>query len=169
MAKADLSVIGVNGGNRPFRVAASATRGYAGEPMIWPGTLSSGIASVNTITVMPDARPVVGTDNLVGISSKDMAVNSAGTVTAQTVYVTTLIPQATRVRGKAKTAASVDTDSELLGLLWDVVLFDLTSSVYTIDETGAADTSGLIIVDGDITKGTLDVVVDVRSFRADVS
>lgn len=169
MSRGDLSVIGVSGGERPFRVAASATRFYTGEPINFAGTYSSGVASANTVVVLTDAKPVIGTDLFVGIAGRDAKVNSAGTVVAHTTSVVVPIPYCTRIRGRAKTAANVDTDSELLGVLWDVVLFDLTTAVYTIDETAAADTSGLTIVDGNPAKQTLDVIVDARAMRADIS
>lgn len=169
MSRLDLTTVGINGGNQPRRVAASATRFYAGEPINYAGTYSSGAASVNTVVVLTDAKPVIGTDNFVGIAAKDAEVNSAGTVIAHKTYVTVPLPLVTRIRGRAKTAANVDTDSELLGVLYDAVLFDLTSAAYTIDETAAADTSGLIIVDGNPIKSTLDVVVDARATRADIS
>lgn len=169
MARGDISVIGVNGGEHPRRVAAAATRFYTGEPMNFLPTYTSGVASVNTVVVMTDAKPVIGTDAFVGIAGKDAKVNAAGTVLAHQTSVTVPIPWVTRIRGKAKTVTNVDTDSELLGVLGDLVLFDLTSAVYTIDETAAADTSGLMIVDGIIPKGILDVVVDGRALRADIS
>lgn len=169
MSKADISVIGVSGGAQPFRVAASATKGYVGEPVNFAGTYTSGVASANTVVVLTDGKPVIGTDNFVGILAKTMDTNASGTVIAQKTYVDVAIPEITRLRGRAKTSTNVDTDSELLGVMWDRVLFDLTSSVYTIDETAAADTSGLTIRDGNPAKGTLDVVVDQRAMRADIS
>lgn len=171
MARGDLQLIGLDGGARPFRVAAAATRFYSGEPMNFAGTYTNGVASVNTIVVMTDAKPVIGTDNFVGIAHRDAKVNAAGTVLAHTGSVSTVIPGlgGTRIRGKAKTVTNIDTDAELLGVLFDVVLFDLTSAVYTIDETAAADTSGLTIVDGIPSKGMLDVIVDSRATRADIS
>lgn len=169
MAKHDLRVVGISAGARPYRVAASATRFYAGEPINFAGTYTSGAASVNTVVVMTDAKPVIGTDNFIGVAARDASVNSSSTVIAHTTQVTVPIPEVTTIRGKAKTATNIDTDAELLGVLFDVVLFDLTSSVYTIDETAAADTSGLRIVNGNVSKGTLDVVVDARAMRADIS
>ena len=168
MAKYDLETIGLSH-SEEFRVAASATRGRVGEPVNFAGTYTSGVATVNTVVVLTDAKPVIGTDNFVGVSAQDFAVDSAGTVTAQKVQVKVVIPQFTKIRGAAKTTANIDTDSELLGVMWDYVLFDLTSSAYTIDETAAADTSGLTIRGGNITKGLLDVVVDARAMRADVT
>lgn len=169
MGKHDLQTIGMNGGAREFRVAASATRFYSGEPINFAGTLSSGVASANTVVVLTDGKPVIGTDNFVGIAAKDAEVDSSATVTAHKTQVVVPIPNITLIRGKAKTVASLDTDAELLGLMWDKVLFDLTSTVYTIDQTATADTSGLTIVDGNIQVGTLDVVVDPRAVRADIS
>lgn len=169
MAKHNLQTVGINGGARPYRVAASATRFYAGEPINFAGSYSSGVANANTVVVLTDGKPVIGTDLFVGIAAKDAEVNTAGTVIAHKTQVVVPIPYVTRIRGKAKTTANVNTDAELLGVLWDVVLFDLTSTTYTIDETAAADTSGLTIVDGDIAKGTLDVTVDARAMRADIS
>lgn len=169
MSKLDLSTVGFNAGNQPRRVAASATRAYAGEPVNFAGTLSSGVASVNTVVVLTDGKPVIGTDWFQGIFAKDMEVNAAGTVTAHKTLVTVPIPNVTRIRGRAKTGTNVDTDSELLGVLFDQVLFDLTTAVYTIDETAAADTSGLTVVDGNTAKATIDVTVDPRAMRADIS
>lgn len=168
MSHGDISVIGISGGARPFRIAASATRYYAGEPMMKTPTYSSGAASVNTITVVTDAKPTVATDEFVGIAAKD-APTLPATLAAHTTSVIVPIPHITKLRGRAKTAANVDTDAELLLILGDFVLFDLTSTVYTIDDTAAADTAGLQIVDGNPAKSTLDVVVDARAMRLKVA
>src|SRR3990167_987355 len=171
MAKFDISVIGISGGNRECRVAASATRARVGEPINCVNTYTSGVGATNTVTQAADATPVISTATTfhVGICAKDFEVDSAGTVTAHKTLVTVPIPSVTRYRGLAKTAANIDTDSELLGLLWDLVLFDLTGTAFTIDETAAADTSGLTIVGGNTAKGTVDVTVDARALRTDVS
>ena len=60
MTRGDLSIIGVSGGARPFRVAASATRGYAGEPINSLSALTSGAADVNMVVVLNDGKPVIG-------------------------------------------------------------------------------------------------------------
>lgn len=162
-------MIGVSGGNHPYRFAAAATRTYPGEPQMFTGTYTSGVASANTITPLTDGKPVIGTDNFVGILAQDQSPLT-GTVVACTVQVGVPIPQVTRIRGRAKTVANADTDSELLGILWDYALFDLTAGKYTIDETAAGDTSALLIVDGSASsKGLIDVIVDVRAFRIDIS
>lgn len=169
MAKNDLKTVGVSGGARTMRVAASATRFYVGEPIMSTYSLTAGVASVNTVVVLTDNKPVIGTDNFLGVAAKDAEVNTAGTVTAHKTQVVVPIPYVTRIRGKAKTATNVDTDSELLGVLFDTVVFDLTTSTYTIDDAAQANTGGLQVVDGNIVKQTLDVVVDARAMRQTIS
>ena len=166
--KIDVEVIGASAVQK-HRVAASATRFYAGEPLEFDGTLSSGVASVNTVIQCADATPVIGTDWFVGISAQDAPVGTDVTVDADWIDVQEIFPGWTRLRSKAKTTTSVDTLTELVGLLWDVVLFDLTAGVFTIDQTGAADTSGLTIKYGIWELGLLDVTVDPRAMRADIS
>lgn len=169
MSKGNITTVGISAGARSFRVAASATRFYAGEPMNFLGTYSSGAASVNTIVVLTDGKPVIGTDSFVGIAAQDAAVDASAVVTAQSILVDVPIPYTTLIRGAAKSKTAVDTDTELLGILWDYVLFDLTAAVYTIDQAAAANTSGLTIQNGNIALGTLDVYVDARAMRISVS
>src|SRR3990167_2954243 len=164
----DIEVIG-SSANQKYRVAASATRFYAGEPLEFNGTYTSGVASANTVVQCADATPVIGTDVFVGIAAEDAPVGTDTTVDADWVAVTEIIPHWTRLRSKAKTTTNVDTLSELVGVLWDFVLFDLTSSTFTIDETAAADTSGLTIMGGIWEQGLIDVIVDARAMRADIT
>ena len=164
----DISVIGASAVQK-YRVAASATRFYAGEPLEFNGTYTTGVASVNTVVQAADATPVIGTDNFPGIAAMDAPVGTDTTVDADWVDVITVIPHFTRLRSKAKTVANVDTLTELIGIMWDFALFDLTSSTFTIDETAAADTSGLTITGGIWEQSLIDVVVDARALRADIS
>ena len=174
--KKDLQFIGISGGSRRFRVAASATRFYVGEPIHNVGTYTSGAISVNTWVVAAADTPVIGTHNFAGLANRDAKVNSAGTVIAQTGEVAVPIASVTRIRGKAETAASIDTDAELLALLYDATLIDYSSTgsalsgpLYTIKEAASANSSGLVIVDGDIAKGTLDVIVSSNALRQAVA
>lgn len=165
MSARDLRVVGPSF-NKEFRVAAAATAINVGEPVNTLAALTSGAASVNTAVVLTDGKPVIGTDNFLGIAA------SAGTHTsgaAGRVAVSRPYPSITEIWGKAKSAAAIDTDAELLAILFDAVLFDLTSSVYTIDQAAAANTSGLTIIDGNIAKGELGVIVDARAMRKDVA
>ena len=168
MAKFDVQVVG-NAPNLPFRVAASATRGYVGEPMIVAPSYTSGVSSVNTIVVLTDDMPVIGTDQFVGIAAKDMEVNSAGTVTAHRTTVTVPLANQTRIRASVTTASTADTESEAIGLLWDIYVFDLISSVYTW-KPGAADTGGFTARWYNYVKSKLDCVVDARAItRVDIT
>lgn len=167
MAKADFQVVGISAPHR-MRVAASVTRGYYGEPVIWTGTLTSGVASDNTVVVATDNTSVIATDSFVGVLNKDMVVNSAGTVLAHATVVSRPIPNATKIRGKLKTASTGDTESEIIGLLFDIYAIDLTTSTYTW-APAAADTHGFTVIDGNPTRSTVDCIVDARVLRADIS
>lgn len=165
----DIEVIGASAVQK-HRVAASATRFYAGEPLEFNASYTSGVSDTNTVVICADATPVIGTDAFVGISAQDAPVGTDTTVDADWVDVVEVLPNWTRMRGKAKTAASVDTLTELIGLLWDFVLFDAAATnTFTIDQTGAADTSGLTIRGGIWEQGLLDVTVDPRAMRFDIS
>lgn len=169
MARGDLTVIGVSAGSHPYRVAAGATRGYAGDPIINTSVGTNGAGSVNTCVVATDESPVIGTDSFVGVAAQNMKVNSSGTVLASKFQVTVPIPSVTRIRGKATTVSSVDTAAELLAILWDYVLFNLDTGVYTIHDIASADSSALTIVDGKTFNGTLDVVVSAVGMRTDTA
>lgn len=133
-------------------------------------TYSSGAASVNTVTPVTDTKPRVATDSFCGVSDKDAEINSSATVIAHTTFFAAIIPGITRIRGRAKTATGiVDTDANLILVLNDFVDFDLTAGVYTIDGTAVSNASALQIVDGNVAKGTLDVIVDGRSLRTVIS
>jgi hypothetical protein len=54
------------------------------------------------------------------------------------------------------TAANADTQAEINALVGDRVLFDLVSTVYTVDENaGDTATSGIQIVGGDAERGKI--------------
>lgn len=173
--RADLSVVGL-AQTLPRRVAASATRFEVGEPLHGLGTLSSGAINTNTFVLAAADTPVIGTHRFGGIAIKGSVPFKTGTLVAQTALCACPIPNLGRIRGKGETAANVDTDSEILGIIGDVTLIDYSATgasdggeLYTIKDTASADTSGLEIVEGNAAKGTLDVVVDVRAYRSDVS
>lgn len=167
MAKFDVKVVG-NCPNLPFRVAASATRGYTGEPMIVAPTYTAGVSSVNTIVVLTDDLPVIGTDQFAGILAKDMEVDSAGTVTAHRTVASVPRANETRIRAKVTTVATADTESEAIGLLWDIYVFDLISSVYTWKP--GTDAGGFTARWYNYVKSQLDCVVDARTnTRVDIT
>ncbi len=174
--KNDLKLVGLTAGTRNYRVAASATRAEVGEPIHFIPTYTAGTSDVNTVVLAVADSPVIGTHAFVGINAKRFAVNAAGTVTAQTGLVSCPIPNATLIRGNVETAANIDTDAELLGVLLDVTVIDYNSTggadggeLYTIKAPGTADTGGLTIIEGNAVRGTLDCTIDERAIRFDVS
>lgn len=173
--KGDLSVIGFSQ-EVPRRIAASATRYEYGEPLHGLGTLSSGATTTNTFVVAAADTPVIGTHRFGGIAMKNPTPFNTGTLVAHTTMAKCPIPWLGRIRGKGEVAANVDTDTEILGLIGDVTLIDYAATgsptsgpLYTIKDVASADTSGLEIAEGNAAKGTLDVYVDGRSYRHDVS
>jgi hypothetical protein len=173
--KADLKVVGPCA-IFPRYIVAGGTAIKTGEPCHSVATYSSGVASANTIVLAAADSPVIGTHRFSGIANEDSTNVAAGTIAEQFLNVATPVPCVGRVRGKAETAASVDTLTELALLIGDVTLIDYNSTggadggeLYTIKETASADTSGLEIVGGNTALSTLDVVVDARAYRLDVS
>ena len=137
MAKFDCELRGVTAGVNRFRVAASATRSYAGEPVMTTPTYSGGTTNSNTVIRVSDNKPTIGTDDFVGLLTKDFEVTSAAVVTAHYTRVAMPIPYCTRIRGRAETSANIDTQSELTGVLFDLTRFDnSTSTVYPIQARG---------------------------------
>lgn len=175
--RGDLQVITNAQVSRPVRIAASATRFEAGEPLHSVATSSSGAANVNTYVLAAADTPVIGTHRFGGVAQEGAEPkNSTGTIVAHTTHVAQPVPNIGRIRGSAETAASVDTAAELLALIGDYTLinYDATGAtdggeLYTIKEAASADSSGLEIVEGNTSKGLLEVVVDARAYRHDVS
>lgn len=173
--RADLRVVGLQV-SYPVRIAASATRFEAGEPLHNLGTMSSGVSSVTTYVLAAADTPVIGTHRFGGVAAKGALPFQTGTVAAHWSLVYRPIAWSGVLEGKAEVAASMDTEAELLGLLGDVTLIDYSATgasdggeLYTIKETASADTSGLEIVNGNFAKGLLQVVVDGRAYRHDVT
>lgn len=171
----DLKVVGFSQ-ELPRRIAASTTRYYPGEPLHATGTFTSGVSSTNVYVPAAADTPVIGTHRFGGIANKAAVPFATGTLVAHTTMTTNPIPWLGRIRGRGEVAANVDTDSEILGIIGDVTLIDYAATgsptsgpLYTIKDVASADTSGLEIVEGNAAKGTLDVVVDGRAYRHDVS
>ncbi len=151
MAKNDIRLVdngaGTTTGTEFWQTEAAATAILAGEFVK--------LKSAGSPYVIPwaDADITPGTDTLhIGLAAGD----STQTTSADgRVEVYPWIPSQV-FEAKAKTAASVDTQSEINALCGDRKIIDLTSGVYTVDEA-AADAVGnaLLIVGGDPTRKTL--------------
>ena len=172
--RGDLSSIGPSF-TRPRRIAASATRYEVGEPIHSAATMDgAGVASSNTWVLAAADTVVLGTYTWGGIANSSCKPFKTGTVVAHTCQTACAIPHAGLIRGKGETAASIDTDAEILALINDAVLIDYNATggtdggeLYTIKVAGSADTSAFAIIDGNPAKATLDVEVYATAYRID--
>lgn len=175
MAKADLRTIGPAAAWGRYLVSGG-TAIQAGEPLHSLAALTSGLADVNTYVLAAADTPVIGTHKFGGVAQEPSDNVAAGTVKEQFLNSANPIPNIGRIRGKAETTASVDTLTELALLIQDTVLIDYNATgaadggqLYTIKEVGSADTSGLELVGGIPALSLLDVTVDPRAYRHDVT
>lgn len=175
MSRADLKVIGP-AAIFPVHIAAAGTAIEAGEPLHNLGTFSSGAISVNEAVLAAADTPVIGTHSFRGIAVEKSLNVAAGTTEEQFLNSSYPVPSVGRIQGAAETAANIDTSSELLAILGDLVLIDYNATgasdggeLYTIKDAASADTSGLQISGGDTALGRLDVTIHSRAYRNDVS
>lgn len=158
MAKGDLEIVGFQSYTpvRTFRVEERNTSGEAqikaGEPVRLSSTTS------NHVIICNNGDPEVGSTRFVGIAASD---STESATLEGTVEVFVPVPGLTVIRGKANDSTAIDTTDERVGILNDAVTFDRSSAdVFTIDENETDDAGhGLVVVDADIDKGTVDVVV----------
>lgn len=128
-----------------WQTEANATAILAGEPVKLKA------AGSPYVIPLADGEPVIGTTTrVVGIA----ASNSTQTASADGSVLVYVLEPGMTLKAKAKTSASVDTQSEINALCGDNKVLDLTSSVYTVDEAAAnAATNGIVIIGGDpVTK-----------------
>ena len=172
--RGDLSVIGLQV-SFPVRVAASATRYEAGEPLHSLAALTTGTADVNTYVLAAADSPVIGTHKLGGVAKRGAEPrNSTATLVAHWSNCARPVAYNGILRGKAEVPGSVDTLTELVGILQDVSLIDYNATggtdggeLYTLKEADSgADTSGLEFVGGNVAVGTLDAVVLAAAYDA---
>jgi len=137
-----------------YQTEAAATAIKFGEPV----KLKS--AGSRYVIPLADAEPVIGTTTAVaGIAATD----STQTASADGI-VWVFKPLAGVVYlADAKSASAIDTQAKYDALVGNPVLFDLTSSVYTVDTAVTAATSGLVIVNSDISRYPGKVAFTLRS------
>ncbi len=172
----DLSVHGPNAVLKRY-LASGQTAILAGEPTHSVATYSSGVPSATVYVLAAADTPVVGTQKFGGISVKNSLNAAAGTTNAQYLPCACPVPSIGILRGMAETKGSFDTAAEIAALLQYVTLIDYNATgatdggqLYTIKQSGvAADTSGLEIIGGNPTLGSVDVVVAARAYRSDVT
>jgi hypothetical protein len=153
MAKGDVKIVGGGASTAvlPFltddRTTSSQTETIKpGEPV----TQDNG----NFVEIVVNGGPVNSTGLFVGIAHNESTETSSA---EGEVDVEVVVPFVTRMRANATTKANV-TAANLKTYKLDAVAFDNTANVITIDEDEGDDPNehGLVIVDGDVAKGTLD-------------
>ncbi len=155
MALGDIRIVSNGGRNvtpsRSYQVAASATLILPGEPV----KLSA--AGSQYVIKLADAEPVVGTTTeMLGIA-QSTSTNTAG---ADGVVEVAIAVPGTIYRARAKSAAAIDTQAELNALIGNQVVFDLTSGVFTVDESAAhGATNGIQILGGDPVSAEIDFTI----------
>lgn len=141
-----------NPGSRKHQVASGAAASInSGEP-VGKALGSQYVAALAT------NKPVVATDYLAGIST----TTSTDTASADgTVQVENLVPGEVFLCAPL-TAATWNTQTLYNALVGDRVLFDLTSSTYTITATDGA-TNGLVVENLNIAEVPAKVAFSIRA------
>ena len=152
MSRADISIKETGGRNsvptdRWVVASGQTTLIDAGEP----GKMSAATAR-NTSILLVDADLTIATDQpMTGIA----AIDSTETSTASG-YSDQYVPLPDiKWEIKAKTSTTADTQSEVDALIGTLYLIDLTSSVFTIDTAGTAETAAFLCVGGDANRSTI--------------
>lgn len=140
-------------GSRRFKVAASATIIYPGEPVL----KALGNTAGSVVSQMATNEPTVATDYLAGIA----ASTSTNTATAAGVVdVIPLMPGQVWLMSPNDSTAW-DTQAEYDALVGTRVLMDLTDTSFTILSTNG-DTYGCVIEPLDISKYPKKVAFSFR-------
>lgn len=141
---------------RVYQAEANTTVINPGEPVMLK-TIGTAVYAA----ALTDAKPVIGTDYFIGIAAK----TSTQTASADGEVEVYLPLPGLVYRAKAKSSTAADTEAEIKALANKRVVFDLTSSTYTID-TAAADgaTNGVMLTGtGDALNSEVDFMVSTRA------
>ena len=150
-----------------FRTEANVALGVApGDAMIVGGT------GTNYAAIMVDGGPTRGTNVFIGVTES----SSSNTAALDGVVNIQLVGAGTIIQEQATTVANINTDAKLLVILNDVTNFDRSAAtaagVLTIDETNTtaakSSTLSLVIISGDIQKGSLRVSVQSGFFESNI-
>ena len=124
-----------------------------------------GGTGTNYAVHIADGDPEAGTDIFLGVVKAGKGIVGANTASADGDIVIELVGPGSRLSGAMTTPANAATAANLKAIQGDFVAFDRSADtvagVVTIDENEGTDPNvhGLFILDGDIVKGTLDVMV----------
>lgn len=167
MAVNDIKVVKNPGATETFKVddrtsSSQTTNLLPGEPVK---------LSTNYVIALATGDPEIGTDEFVGIVRKQSTETSSADGTVEVYTCNT----DTRLRGQATTTTNIDTAAELLGIIGDFICIDVTGAgtngptgVFTFDENEGTDPNvhGFKVIDGNTTKGSLDVSVHMNASQA---
>ena len=166
MAKNDVKIVKHPGPVRQYDTedltnSDESTVLYPGEPVKRTDSTADYVERLET------GDPEQGADEFIGIVAKESTETSSAD---GKVNVYTLIPALTVLRAKAQTTTNINTAAKLLAYMHNWIVFDLTSTTFTLDENAGDDPnkSGLKIIGGDITRYTLDVLVNAQVCEAGV-
>jgi hypothetical protein len=164
MAKGDVSIVGGASVTPVYRWDTDDRTTSTLVATIKPGEPVK--QSTDFATLLLTAEPTQTVGKFIGIANSESTDSSTAD---GSVDVSVVVPYVTILRAKATTASNVDTEAKIKAYRNNAVAFDgiaaLTDSAvttpFTIDEddTDDPDAKGLVIVDGDPNKGTLDVIV----------
>ena len=131
---------GVNNPTQPWAMQAGTTALLPGQPAILGATAPY-------VIVAPDASPVIGTHiymgHSVGTSTQTSGADGVADLYQPMPGSVLLLP--------AKVASLIATQSLYNAYVGKNVLFDLTTSVYTIDPAVQSTTYGLTVMPLDVT------------------
>jgi hypothetical protein len=134
--------------------AMATTGGYRGEPFV---SYLATAAQTGIVVCAADGSGVIGTTAATNGRFAGLAKADSTQTAAAAGYVTVWMPLPGIIySGKPKVAGAVNTAAEIDALRGAAVVFDLTSSTYTID-TAATDAAAnaIVIVDGDAKNDTV--------------
>lgn len=157
MSKGDVSIVGGASASAvlPFPVDDRTTSSQTAT--IKPGEPVT-MDNENFVEIVANGGPVHTDGLLVGLAHNESTETSSA---EGEVDVEVVVPFITLLRAKATTASNVNTAAKFKLLRFDSVAFDNTSNVITIDEDEGDDPNvhGLVMVEADINKGTIDFYV----------
>lgn len=166
MAKADVTVVGGASVTPVLTFSVDDLDTSTLVTNIQPGEPCKRSTDFATLLLTGEPTYTTTVATFIGIATS----TGTATDTAEgTVDIATVVPFVTILRAKATTAANIDTAAKLQAFSFNAVSFDgisaltgsTTTTPYTIDEdqTDDPNDTGLVILGGDVNKGTLDVFV----------
>ena len=160
MAKRDIQVRHSAFGTRAFPTEANVDVGIAAGAAV-----KLGGTGTNFAVHVQDGDPEQGTDIFLGIVKAAAGPVGANTASANGDILVEIVGPGSIIHGKATTASNIATAANLAAIMGDFIAFDRSADtvagVLTIDENEGTDPNvhGLFVIDGDIVKGTLEVMV----------